>query len=109
MDNSMLMGMTDTEDKRTSIKDIFQFLTQSDNIEQKTLLCNDNIEAIIKMKAVNSHLKAYFGFTIELYDILIDEKRSNIISLYGQGRKDLLKVVENMQTQVNTDDKLKIL
>lgn len=109
MDNSMLMGMTDTEDKRTSIKDIFQFLTQPDNIEQKTLLCNDNIEAIIKMKAVNSHLKAYFGFTIELYDILIDEKRSNIISLYGQGRKDLLKVVENMQTQVNTDDKLKIL
>lgn len=105
----MLMGMTDTEDKRTSIKDIFQFLTQPDNIEQKTLLCNDNIEAIIKMKAVNSHLKAYFGFTIELYDILIDEKRSNIISLYGQGRKDLLKVVENMQTQVNTDDKLKIL
>lgn len=109
MDNSMLMGMTDTEDKRTSIKDIFQFLTQPDNIEQKTLLCNDNIEAIIKMKAVNSHLKAYFGFTIELYDILIDEKRSNIISLYGQGRKDLLKVVENMQTQVNTDEKLRIL
>lgn len=109
MDNSMLMGMTETEDKRTSIKDIFQFFTQPDNIEQKTLLCNDNIEAIIKMKAVNSHLKSYFGFTIELYDILIDEKRSNIISLYGQGRKDLLKVVENMQTQVNADDRMKIL
>ena len=109
MDNSLLMGMTDTEDKRTSIKDIFQFLTESDHIEQKTLLCNDNIEAIIKMKAVNSHLKQYFGFTIELYDILIDEKRSNIISLYGQGRKDLLKVVENMQTQVNTDERMKIL
>ena len=109
MDNQYLMGMTETEDKRTSIKDIFQFLTQSDNIEQKTLLCNDNIEAIIKMKAVNSHLKRYFGFTIELFDILIDEKRSNIISLYGQGRKDLLKVVENMQTQVNTDERMKIL
>lgn len=109
MDNQYLMGMTETEDKRTSIKDIFQFLTQSDNIEQKTLLCNDNIEAIIKMKAVNSHLKRYFGFTIELFDILIDEKRSNIISLYGQGRKDLLKVVENMQTQVNADERMKIL
>ena len=62
MDNQFLMGMTDTEDKRTSIKDIFQFFTQSDNIEQKTLLCSDNIEAIIKMKAANSHLKRYFGF-----------------------------------------------
>lgn len=109
MDNQYLMGMTDTEDKRTSIKDIFQFLTQSDNIEQKTLLCSENIEAIIKMKATNSHLKRYFGFEIELYDILINEKRSNIISLYGQGRKDLLKVVESMQTQINTDDRMKIL
>lgn len=109
MDNNFLMGMTETEDKRTSIKDIFDFLTQQANIEQKTILCNDNIESIIKMKAVNSHLKRYFGFTIELYDLLIDEKRSNIISLYGQGRKDLLKVVESMQTQINTDDKMKIL
>ena len=109
MDNQFLMGMTDTEDKRTSIKDIFQFLTQSDNIEQKTLLCSDNIEAIIKMKAANSHLKRYFGFEIELYDILINEKRTNIISLYGQGRKDLLKVVESMQTQINTDERMKIL
>lgn len=109
MDTNFLMGMSETDDKRTSIKDIFQFFMQPDNIEQKTMLCNDNIEAIIKMKAVNSHLRRYFDFEIELYDLLIAEKRTNIISLYGQGRKDLLKVVENMQTQINTDDKTKIL
>lgn len=109
MDTNFLMGMSETEDKRTSIKDIFQFFMQPDNIEQKTMLCTDNIEAIIKMKAVNSHLRRYFDFEIELYDLLIAEKRTNIISLYGQGRKDLLKVVENMQTQINADDKTKIL
>ena len=109
MDTNFLMGMSETEDKRTSIKDIFQFFMQPDNIEQKSMLCTDNIEAIIKMKAVNSHLRRYFDFEIELYDLLIAEKRTNIISLYGQGRKDLLKVVENMQTQINADDKTKIL
>jgi len=109
MDTNFLMGMSENEDKRTSIKDIFQFFMQPDNIEQKSMLCTDNIEAIIKMKAVNSHLRRYFDFEIELYDLLIAEKRTNIISLYGQGRKDLLKVVENMQTQINADDKTKIL
>lgn len=109
MDTNFLMGMSETEDKRTSIKDIFQFFMQPDNIEQKTMLCNDNIESIIKMKAVNSHLRRYFDFEIELYDLLIAEKRTNIISLYGQGRKDLLNVVKNMQNQINTDEKTKIL
>lgn len=109
MDNTLLMGMTETEDKRTSIKDIFDFVTRKDNIEQKTMLSNDNIEAIIKMRAVNSHLKRYFGFTIELYDLLIEEKRFNIISLYGQGRKDLIKIVEAMQTQNNFEEKPKLI
>ena len=109
MDTNFLMGMSETEDKRTSIKDIFDFFMRSENIEQKTMLCNDNIESIIKMKAVNSHLRRYFDFEIELYDLLIAEKRTNIISLYGQGRKDLLKVVENMQTQINTDEKPRII
>ena len=109
MDTNFLMGMSETDDKRTSIKDIFQFFMQPDNIEQKTMLCNDNIESIIKMKAVNSHLRRYFDFEIELYDLLIAEKRTNIISLYGQGRKDLLTVVKNMQNQINTDEKTKIL
>ena len=109
MDTNFLMGMSETEDKRTSIKDIFEFFMQPDNIEQKTMLCNDNIESIIKMKAINSHLRRYFDFEIELYDLLIAEKRSNIISLYGQGRKDLLNVVKNMQNQINTEEKTKIL
>lgn len=109
MDTNFLMGMSETDDKRTSIKDIFQFFMQPENIEQKTMLCNDNIESIIKMKAVNSHLRRYFDFEIELYDLLIAEKRTNIISLYGQGRKDLLNVVKNMQNQINTDEKSKIL
>lgn len=103
MDNSLLLGMTNNEDKRTSLKEIFGFVFQRKDIEQKTILSNDNITAIIKMKAVNQHLKDYFGFEIGLYNTLIDEKRLNIISLYGQGRKDIQSIVKSMQAQINAD------
>jgi hypothetical protein len=104
MDENLIMGLTSVEDKRVSIKDIFDFVLRRQDIEQKTNLSNDNISAIIKMRAVNDHLKRYFGFTIELYDTLIDEKRINVISLYGQGRRDILQIIKNMQTQVNEND-----
>ena len=104
MDESLLMGLTPTEDKKVTIKDIFDFVFRLKDIEQKTNLSNDNISAIIKMNAVNDHLQRYFNFKIELYDKLIEEKRINIISLYGQGRKDIQQIVKNMQTQINQED-----
>lgn len=105
MDDKLIMGLTPTEDKRVNIKDIFDFVFQRDGIEQKTILCNDNISAIIKMNATNDHLERYFKFRIELYDTLIEQKRLNVISLYGQGRKDIQQIIKNMQTQVNEDEK----
>ena len=103
MDESFLVGMTSNEDKRTSLKEIFSYVFEPKNIEQKTILSNDNISAIIKMTAVNEHLERYFDFRIELYDKLIEEKRLNVISLYGQGRRDILNIVKSMQTQINAD------
>lgn len=104
MDESLLMGLTPVEDKKVTIKDIFDFVFRREDIEQKTNLSNDNISAIIKMNAVNDHLQRYFNFRIELYDKLIEEKRINIISLFGQGRRDIQQIVKNMQTQINQDD-----
>ena len=104
MDESLLMGLTPVEDKKVTIKDIFDFVFRREDIEQKTNLSNENISAIIKMNAVNDHLQRYFNFKIELYDKLIEEKRINIISLYGQGRRDIQQIVKNMQTQINQDD-----
>lgn len=104
MDESLLMGLTPVEDKKVTIKDIFDFVFRREDIEQKTNLSNDNISAIIKMNAVNDHLERYFKFRIELYDKLIEEKRINIISLFGQGRRDIQQIVKNMQTQINQDD-----
>lgn len=103
MDENFLVGMTSNEDKRTSLKEIFSYVFQLENIEQKTILSNDNISAIIKMTAVNEHLERYFDFRIELYDKLIEQKRLNVISLYGQGRRDILNIVKSMQTQINAD------
>lgn len=111
LNNLGLLGTaSETDDKKETMKEIFDYFLRPADIEQKTVLSNENIEAIIKMRAVNAHLKSYFDFTIELYDLLIEEKRKNIISWNGRGRNDMLSIVKNMQTQINTEtDKPRIL
>lgn len=85
------------EDKRTSIKDILTIMFQKKGIEQHTILSNENINAIIKMRTANKYLKGRYGFEIDLYNTLIDEKRLNVISLNGRGRDDIIETVKAMQ------------
>ena len=94
------------EDKRVNVKDILDFVFKTLHIEQKTILSNDNINAIIKMQAVNRYLKNYYGFELDLYKGLISDKRVNVISLNGRGRNDIIDAVKAMQdNNVVLDDK----
>ena len=107
---SMLIGgLQEPDDKRVSVKDILNFIFDKENIEQKTILSAKNIDALIKMKATNKHLKRIYGFDIRLYDIIIDEKRLNIISRDGKGRNDILDAVRAMQNPVIQKKKKGIL
>jgi len=107
MPNSdMLLGLGGTvEDKRVSIKDILNFVFESNNIEQKTILSGDNIDALIKMKALNKYLNDYYNLNIDLFDVIIKEKRVNIISHKGRGRKDILDSVLAMQQPIIEPEK----
>ena len=85
------------EDKRVNVKDILNFIYKEGDLEQLTVLSNDNINAIIKMQAANIYLKQYYGFKIGLFDVLIDAKRINVISYKGRGRKDIIEAIKAMQ------------
>jgi len=109
-DNDMLLGLgAGTEDKRVSIKDILKFIFRAEDLEQKTILSGGNIDALIKMRATNDYLLNYYNFDIHLYDIIISEKRTNIISLGGTGRKDILEAVRAMQNQIIPEEKKSFL
>lgn len=100
-DSDMLLGLGGTvEDKRVSIKDILSFIFRHEDIEQKTVLSADNINALIKMEATNAYLREYYRFDIRLYDIIIKEKRLNIIAHKGRGRADILEAVRAMQNPI---------
>jgi hypothetical protein len=99
-ENMLIGDLSETDDKRVSIKDILNFVFESPNIEQKTILSAENIDALIKMKATNVYLKKYYNLEIELYKTIIDEKRVNIISHKGRGRDDILKSVQAMQNPI---------
>lgn len=98
--NDMLLGTTEKiEDKRVNVKDILQLIFDKKGIEQQTILSNENINAIIKMNALNNYLKSYYNFELDIFTGLINDKRLNIISLNGRGRKDIIEAIQAMQDQ----------
>ena len=98
--DDLLIGTTEArEDKRVSIKDILTSLFSKTWIEQQTILSNDNINAIIKINALNTYTKTYYNLEFEILKNLISDKRLNIISLNGTGRKDIIEIIRAMQDQ----------
>jgi len=96
--DDLLIGTTEkAEDKRVSIKDVLTIIFEKRNIEQQTILSNDNINAIIKLQALNHFMKSTYNFEFEIFKKLIDDKRLNIISYNGRGRKDIIETISAMQ------------
>ena len=99
MDDLLIGRLEEQEDKRVNIKDILQLIFEKNHIEQQTILSNDNINAIIKLQALNNYMQTTYNFKFELFTSLIDDKRLNIISFNGRGRKDIIETVQAMQDQ----------
>ena len=99
MDDLLIGKLEEQEDKRVNIKDILQLIFEKNHIEQQTILSNDNINAIIKLNALNNYMSNTYNFRFELFTSLIDDKRLNIISFNGRGRKDIIETVQAMQDQ----------
>lgn len=98
--DDLLIGTTEArEDKRVSIKDILTSLFEKKWIEQQTILSNDNINAIIKIQALNRYTKIHYNMEFDLLKGLVDDKRINIISHNGTGRKDIIEIIRAMQEQ----------
>lgn len=98
--NDMLLGTAEKlEDKRINVKDILQLIFDKKGIEQQTILSNENINAIIKMNALNKYLNTHHNFELEIFTGLINDKRLNIISYNGRGRKDIIEAIQAMQDQ----------
>jgi hypothetical protein len=85
------------EDKNINIRDILNKLFDLQEIEQKSILSECHVNAILKMRATNTYLAKNYGFTITLYDGLIDDKLQYIISKDARGRNDIIKVLEAMR------------
>lgn len=110
LDNLAYNYQDEIEDKRVSLMDVLNYTFRKDDIEQKTILSNTNIQALIKMKSVNKYLKSQFNFEIDLYKTLIDEKRLNIISYKGRGRDDIIRCIKSMNNSVTMiDDEKKLI
>lgn len=111
MDVEDLFGTVQTkEDKRVSVKDLLHYIFRKEEIEQKTILSNENINAIIKMNATNNYLEDRYLFRIEIFDKLIEDKRINVISYQGRGRKDIIDAVKAMQdNNIQLEDKKGLL
>ena len=97
MDDLLIGNIEGKEDKRVSIKDILSIIFDKKGIEQQTVLSNQNINAIIKMQALNNYIERTYKFKFEIFTKLIDDKRLNIISLNGRGRTDIIESIQAMQ------------
>lgn len=85
------------EDKSINIRDILNKLFEREEIEQKSILSEIHVNAILKMRATNSYLKKYHDFEIDLYTGLINDKLRYIISKDARGRDDIIRVLEAMR------------
>ena len=97
MDDLLIGNLEAKEDKRVSIKDVLEIIFDKKGIEQQTVLSNTNINAIIRMQALNKYVETAYNFKFEIFTKLIDDKRLNIISLNGRGRKDIIESIQAMQ------------
>lgn len=106
IDNQMEV-MTQKDDKRVSIKDVVTLLFKPSGMNQKSILSNTNINAILKMLSANQYLEETYDFRVTQFDILIEAKLEYIISESGRGRNDFLKVIENMRDSIHVEDEKK--
>lgn len=107
IDEHMEMSISPKDDKRVSIKDIIEHLFKPTGMEQKSVLSNTNISAILKMVSANTYLEETYNFRITQFDVLTQAKLEYIISEGGRGRTDFLKVIENMRDTIYVDEEKK--
>ncbi len=105
--DDQMEAMTLKDDKRVSIKDVVNLLFNPNGMNQKSVLSNSNISAILKMLSANQYLEETYDFRITQFDVLIQAKLEYIISESGRGRNDFLKVIENMRDTIQIDDTAK--
>ena len=87
------------EDKAINIKDVLDKVFELFAIEQKSILSETHVNAILKMRATNNYLTKYHDFHIDLYNGLIDDKLKYIISKDARGRNDIIAILEAMREQ----------
>lgn len=104
VEESLFNRLSAREEKKVNIQDILNFIFRREELDQKTVLTNDNVNAIMRMNGVNAYCEMYYGFRLELFDRLIDDKRVNIISYKGRGRKDIIEAIKAMQDTVIPDE-----
>lgn len=107
IDEQLEVLTTKKEDKRVSIKDVVNLLFSPKGMEQKSILSNTNISAILKMVAANTYLQETYNFRITQFDVLTQAKLEYIISEGGRGRTDFLAVIENMRDTIQVEEPTK--
>lgn len=87
------------EDKAINIKDVLDKVFEIQGIEQKSVLSETHVNAILKMHATNNYLLLNHGFEVDLYNTLINDKLKYIISKDARGRNDIIAILEAMREQ----------
>jgi len=80
-------------------------ITSKENIDQKTILSDRNIEGIIKLLSWNDYLQVNFGFRLKQIDLAIAEKLVKSISLDREGKKELIELFRAMELKIEGEDK----
>ena len=103
--------VSQTDDTKEEVSSLAAFIkalgtiTSKDDIDQKTVLSDRNIQGIMQLLIWNDYLKRNFGFRLKEIDLLIAEKLVKSVSLDRLGRKELIELFRAMELKIEGEDK----
>jgi hypothetical protein len=83
-----------------SLFKMLNIILSEKQLEQKSRLTERNIHGIIKALAWNKYLADTYGFVIEPLNKLVEDKLVYIISLDGEGRKEIIEIVRAIRAEL---------
>lgn len=98
--DDMEISIATEQIKRVDVKDILEYLFRKADRNQKSILTYENLDALMRMRSANAYLRKYFGFRIEAWDLLIEDKLEYIISVNARGREDIIRTIQAMRESV---------
>jgi inorganic pyrophosphatase/exopolyphosphatase len=103
---SNIGGSSDKSQSLGEIVDAIKHILSSDDIKQKSRKTASMVFASTKIRAKNEIYMAKLGIKNDVAKAMVDELEEEVISLKGEGRKELIEITRNLDNKVEEEHKL---